>query len=162
MNGETLFQQTGYFHPFPDARDVFASRVQEHAEYLLPLASVELSHLAHQWNGRIHFVAPIEPYDGVLGEDTEDFHNYLCRENWVGYRIIDGKYDLACDFRFFQKAYYANCPPKGRTLKKRYEALGLHYERTRWPRTPGDSFARTGMHSSRLGEKESCRAIQRI
>ncbi|HXG12745.1 MAG TPA: hypothetical protein VNK04_23505 [Gemmataceae bacterium] len=131
MNGETLFEATDYFQPFPRAEMVFASQVERHSEYLLPLASIDLSHLSSDWEGRIHFVLPIEPYDGVIGEETREYHNYLCRKNWLGYRILDDKYDLACDFRFFLKAHAEATAPKGRKALQVRRALTAHYERVR-------------------------------
>lgn len=118
MFGETLYQGTDYFHPFPNVQDVFASRIDEHAEYLLPLASVDLSHLNPEWAGCIHFVAPIEPEDGVVGDETQEFHTYLCRDNWVGYRIVEGRYELACDFGFFRKG----------SLRSHYEKARAGFE----------------------------------
>ena len=103
MPGETLYTGTKYFRPFPEPEDVFAGDVAQHAELLLPLASVDLSHLSADWSGWLHFVAPIEPEEGVVGHEAEPHHNYLCRENWVGYRIHNGRYELATDFRFFRR-----------------------------------------------------------
>lgn len=124
MNGETLYQRTDYFRPFPEPAEVFASRVAAHAEYLLPLASVDLSHLKPEWEGPIHFVIPIEPCDGVVGEGAAEFHNYLCRDNWIGYRMIDGRYDLACDFGFFRKDALADHYQK---VRSGYDLRAAHF-----------------------------------
>src|SRR5262245_39698952 len=102
-NGVTLYRATAFFQPFPDARCVFANRVEEHSQFLLPLATLSLSYLSPNWGGDIHFIMPIEPCPGrgVVGERSREYHNYLCRPNWVGYRMIDNRCELACDFRFF-------------------------------------------------------------
>lgn len=105
MFGEILYQATDYFRPFPALEDVFGKNAEEHGRYLLPLASVDLARLRDDWSGWLHFVIPIEPHDGVVGEDTSEYHNHLCQENWIGYKIVDGKYRLACDFRYFLKAH---------------------------------------------------------
>jgi hypothetical protein len=127
MHGETLLQETVYFHPFPAPEDVFARDVQRHSEFLLPLATVDLSHLSPNWDGKLHFVLPIEPNDGVVGEETKPYHNYLCRDNWIGYNVVSNKYELACDFGFFLKSH-DNVPSGRRALQAR-QALETHYER---------------------------------
>jgi len=77
MNGETLLVDTDCFHAFPAPEDVFERDVAQHCEYLLPLASVCLSRINPDWQGEVHFVLPIEPHDGVVGDDTKDHHTYL-------------------------------------------------------------------------------------
>lgn len=125
MDGEKLYGATDYFRPFPAPEDVFAADVAEHCRYLLPVASVNLAHLRSDWQGWAHLVAPIEPFDGLVGEGTEAFHNYLCRENWVGYKILDGKYQLACDFRYFLKAHSE--ASENAILPDRRSELESHY-----------------------------------
>jgi hypothetical protein len=129
--GERLYRDTPYFQAFPDPVSVFASRVEEHAEYLLPLATLSLSHLSDEWQGKIHFVAPIEPWEGVPGTRSTAYHNYLCRPNWIAYRMLSDKCELACDFRYFHRALYAATPPTDEFGKKEAEALGEHYRTTR-------------------------------
>ena len=129
MNGETLVESTDYFQPFPRPEDVFASHVEEHVEYLLPLASVTLSHICPDWSGKAHFVLPIEPHDGVVGEHSQDNHNYLCRTNWLGYRITDDKYELASNFSYFLKPTLEAKPRKGKRQIAALENLNAHYTR---------------------------------
>ncbi|REK17302.1 MAG: hypothetical protein DWQ37_06775 [Planctomycetota bacterium] len=105
MFGETLDRPTEYFRPFPNAKEVFGAQSKEHANYLLPLASVALSRLNRRWGGWVHFVLPIEPYDGCVGQSTKRYHTYLCRENWIGFRINRRScYQLAAPFRYFLMA----------------------------------------------------------
>lgn len=97
------------FIPYPSPEDVFASNVEKHAEFLAPLASIDLSKVHSDLTGWVHFVAPIEP-DGICvcltGDMTSEYHNYLCQENTIGYRVIDNKLELATDFRYFFKEKY--------------------------------------------------------
>jgi hypothetical protein len=66
----------------------------------------------------------------LAGEGANEFCNYLCRPNWVGYRLTGDKCELACDLRYFRRALYADRPP--RTLEERAEAeeLERHYRQT--------------------------------
>ena len=101
--GIALYEANDFFRPFPKPEDVFATQVDKHFEYLLPIASVDLRLRLYDWEGTIHFVSPIEPFEGVVGAGTERFHNSYCSENWIGYKVIDDKLELATDFKFFQK-----------------------------------------------------------
>jgi len=133
MNGETLDAATDYFQPFPDLHDVFARDDDEHSEYLLPVATVSLSHISPDWTGNVHFIIPIEPVGGygVPGEESSRYHNYLCRPNWIGYMLRGDKCELACDFRFFHKAYYSHHPPESDLQKSEADELPKHYSEKR-------------------------------
>lgn len=98
---DALYTSSEFFHPFPDAGDVFALNVEEHAKYLLPLATIDLSAMSPSLDGKIHFIQTVEPIDGVVGEGGNDFFTHTCRENWIGYRYQSGKCHLACDFQIF-------------------------------------------------------------
>lgn len=126
MNGEVLYYDTPYFRAFPEPSTVFADEVQMHVEFLLPLASVDLSHFSKDWSGWVHFVAPIEPAEGLAGEGADGFYTYHCRPNWLGYRIIDGRYKLETDFRFFAKHRNAT-PDLAAPPKKSDHSLATHY-----------------------------------
>ena len=147
MNGETLYTATDYFRPFPAAEDVFSRNIDEHAEYLLPVASVSLSHLALDWTGSIHFIIPIEPVGGcgILGERSTDYHNFLCRPNWLAYKLRGDRCDLACDFRYFHKRYYTEHPPEGvyhdelnkmpdhySSVRSRFSVAAEHFKKYGW------------------------------
>lgn len=122
---------------FPEPSDVFSSKIDEHREFLLPLATLDLSMINKSWSGDIHFVQPIEPWDGVVGEDTTPHHNYYCRQNWLGYKLVDGRFELLADVLFFQRAYikanpnfkntFQGVPSYLETLEKDLEE---HYEST--------------------------------
>ena len=89
---------------FPNAEDVFYENVEEHAEFFLPLLSVNAADFLEGEHGDLHFVLPLEPFD-CLGLETKQYHNYYCRTNWVAYKLIDNKLSFLTDFNFFQKKY---------------------------------------------------------
>lgn len=133
MNGESLYSGTDYFRPFPDSQDVFDRDVKAHFEYLIPVATVALEKISSDWIGDIHFIMPVEPVGGYgyLGEESLPYHNYLCRSNWLGYRLQNNKCELACDFKFFHKAYYEIHPPENDHQKKEAKLLDSHYKSIR-------------------------------
>ncbi len=132
-DGETLRRATDYFHPFPNAEEVFANRVKEHSEYLLPIAIVALDRIIPGATGKLPIAMPIEPVAGwgEVGYLSVQYHNYLCRPNWIGYRLIDGKLELATDFRYFHKAYLQAHPPLDKHGHDEAACIALHYEQIR-------------------------------
>lgn len=132
-DGETLRRATDYFHPFPSPDEAFANRVKDHSEYLLPIAIVALDRIIPGATGKLPIAAPIEPVAGwgCVGDRSVQYHNYLCRPNWIGYRLIDGKLALATDFRYFHKAYLQDHPPQNEHGRDEAASLAPHYEQTR-------------------------------
>ncbi len=132
MRCETVFGDTDFYRAFPDPKDVFANHVDKHADVLLPVGSLSLNHLSPSWHGLIHFILPVEPAGGCgfAGESANEFCNYLCRPNWIGYRLTDEKCELACDLRFFRKFLYADKPPRTAEEQEEAEELERHYLQT--------------------------------
>jgi hypothetical protein len=129
MSGDAMPRRaTDYFHPFPDPVNVFSSRIDEHCQYLLPLASIALDYVSPLLAGQAHFVMPIEPAPGWgFADRSTPYHNYLCRPNWVAYRNRQGKCEVACDFRFFHRAFFRDHPPQDRLANQEREDLEPHY-----------------------------------
>jgi hypothetical protein len=60
------------------------------------------------WSGTLHFVLPIEPWDGGLGEGQEQFQGEHCGHNWIKFSVGSSGYRFAGDFRFFQMNHRPN------------------------------------------------------
>ena len=99
MAGETLFNATKYFKPFPDPSDVFANDVDQHCRHLLPLATLDLSHVNGKWSGLIHFVAPAFQTQTRWSGRHQTHH---CRGLWLGFNVANDKLQLECDFEYFK------------------------------------------------------------
>ena len=107
-----LYEATEFFTPFPDPESVFSRDVDAHCGYLLPLATIDLSHIDPRVEGRAHFIQPIEPWDGVVGQGGDAYFTYYCRENYVGYRYdASGRCELDTDFEYFAFARSSDDPP---------------------------------------------------
>lgn len=102
---ETEFDLTipqPFMKPFPEPEEVFAGDYQRAAKLLAPCVSVDLHAIDPQLEGWIHLVTPIEPLDSYVGDGTEEYHNYYCRPNWIGFRLNDdNKYEFLADWRYF-------------------------------------------------------------
>ena len=90
--------------PFPE--DIFVGDQSWLPNYLLPLISVDLGILRTDLAGTVlHIVNPTEPYEGIIGEETSNFHNEFCTENWIAFRLTkDNKYIFLGDEDYFLSA----------------------------------------------------------
>lgn len=125
MSCKVLYGATDYFTPFPDPKAVFSRDVKSHCQYLLPLATIDLSVIDPILKGKVHFIQPIEPWAGVVGEGGDEFFTYYCRENYVGYTYDEsGLCQLGTDFGFFELARSSN-----EQLSKHYENVRMGFEK---------------------------------
>ncbi len=78
--------------PFPE--NIFIEEQSWLNNYLLPLISIDLGILNDKLKGIIvHMINPVEPYEGLIGEGTTEFHNEFCSENWIALELTsDNKY----------------------------------------------------------------------
>ena len=93
----------------PNIEDVFFDNIEKHSELLLPLLTIDLSEVDPTLSGVVHFILPLEPLD-TLGLETNKYHSYYSRCNWVAYKVINGKCVLEPDFNFFQLEYVKSHP----------------------------------------------------
>lgn len=95
---------------YPPDTDVFAEPDAALARHLHPLVSIDLATVDPSWQGWIHLLSPVEPYDGLVGQDTAAYHNDYLRANWIGFRLDDNnRYTLLGDPRYF---YLETRPPR--------------------------------------------------
>jgi hypothetical protein len=89
--------------PFPDPMLVFNEPVARHRKYLQPLLSIDLQLCNADWQGQVHLLNPIEPYDGYLAERTSAAHTDFCRMNWLGCKLDEqSRYTLLAGFDYFE------------------------------------------------------------
>ncbi|AKK07147.1 hypothetical protein CMUST_14270 [Corynebacterium mustelae] len=96
-----------FLTPFPEPSDVFAGSeadITRAAEHLLPLLTIDLEAYDPEFAGlKVHMLGPIEPDEGFVGQNSEEFYNYYLRENWFGFRLTeDNKYEFLGDWRYFE------------------------------------------------------------
>jgi len=102
---------------FPEPSDVFFGDVEMHRKYLMPLLSIEPGVVGLDIDTPLHFVCPFEPCDGVIGDHTEPTHSYYCRNNWIAFDVIDGKYRFKGPEDYFLLTYLEKNPE---TLKGKF------------------------------------------
>lgn len=89
------------FVPYPDPGDVFMEDVGLHLKVFHPILTIPAAQVDPTWTGQFHFVLPIEPYDGALGEGSTDYYGPHCGEAWIKFVRIGSKYRFAGDWRYF-------------------------------------------------------------
>ena len=135
-NGVRIYGDEEGIRAFPEADEVFASEVERHSEFLLPLATIDVDRFIPGESGVIHLLIPIEPLEGALGEETpEEFQTWCCAEDWLGYRMLDNKCELMADFRYFELERLRHEPPEDsdshEELKEYYESARTAFEEHR-------------------------------
>lgn len=126
---------------FPDPAEVFAVDQPWLARLLHPLVSIELSAIDPDWRGRVHLLSPIEPLDGLLGENTVEYHDAHACQNWISFQVeSDGHYRFLGDRRFFEfeaeNAASASHPDRVGGLSLAYAEADAEFaaSRARWDR----------------------------
>lgn len=87
--------------PFPE--DIFVEEQSWLKNYLLPLISIDLGILRTNLAGTVvHLLNPTEPAEGIIGEQTTDFHNEFCGENWIAFKLTsDNRYSFLGNENYF-------------------------------------------------------------
>ena len=103
---EDIQELNGYLHAFPQAEDIFVAEQSWLKEHFLPLVSIDLAVLNPDWAGQIlHMVSPIEPYEGYIGDGTEQHHNEYTAPNWLAFRLTDdNRYEFLGNEGFFERS----------------------------------------------------------
>lgn len=83
---------------FPEPANVFAENIDAHAKVLFPLFTVDLSVINPEWTGQLHMLQFNE--DPYFQGTVASFNEY-CKENMIGFDVIDGKYRFKTDFSYF-------------------------------------------------------------
>jgi hypothetical protein len=92
-----------FLRPYPAPEQVFAEPVKRYARLLHPLISIDISAVDPALAGWVHLVSPIEPYDGCVGQTSEQTWGPYLQLNWIGFRLTqDFRYELLGDFNFFE------------------------------------------------------------
>ena len=91
---------------FPEAADVFVADQPWLAHHLLPLLSIDLGLVRPELAGTVvHLLNPVEPFDGYIGDGTEDFHNAYTAPNWFALSLTpDNRYRFLGQEGYFQRA----------------------------------------------------------
>lgn len=96
-----------YFDMLPDNNMVFAPESAFLAKHLLPLLSIELSAVNSKWQGKIHLVNPIEPYECYIGSATTEYADEFANENWFIMQLnAQHQYEWLANKNYFQREHH--------------------------------------------------------
>ncbi|OAM31094.1 hypothetical protein A7P95_00920 [Eikenella longinqua] len=92
-----------FIRPFPPPEDVFSDDIERHAQFFLPICSLNLRFIQPEHGDYwLHFVQPADIYDGSIGENTQPFHSRYNFEDSICFDVdAGGKYRFSGDWRFF-------------------------------------------------------------
>ena len=92
-----------YLTLLPENEIVFAPESAFLVKHLLPLVSIDLSAINPQWQGNVHLVNPIEPYECYIGSETIEFADQYANENWFILQLNDkNQYEWLGNKNYFQ------------------------------------------------------------
>ncbi|GAB2566058.1 hypothetical protein [Leucobacter ruminantium] len=139
--GEAIIVGDPRVRAFPDPAAVFASDQPWLERLLHPLVSIELSAFNSAWNGRVPLLSPVEPEEGLLGENTAAHHDDYACENWISFRLDDkSRVAFLGQRRFFEiEDLEAAGRPRAVELSESYAEAAAEFAATR------TRFARLGV-----------------
>ena len=87
---EEIQELNDHLQAFPKAEDIFVKEQPWLKNHFLPLMSIDLAEINPEWAGqKVYMLAPFEPYEGYIGDNTTEYHNEYTAPNWLAFRLTD-------------------------------------------------------------------------
>ncbi|WP_163836762.1 hypothetical protein [Spartinivicinus ruber] len=102
MKQQEIYQSNSIYKAFPDWDQVFNKNERG---VLLPIGLVSFSAFDNNYDDQVLIALPIEPEEGLIGDNTGEYGNETCSDIWLSYSYVDGKWQLDCDIRLFMKEH---------------------------------------------------------
>ena len=128
-------KQPAHIDYFPEASTVFSAAQPWLEKYLLPLASFDLASLDPALGDvRLHFIKPVEPDNGCIGDEAWATHTDYCCENWLCFHLEDdGTYRFLAEEDYFigentppnAQKYFAEVRASYQQIKQLYRESGV-------------------------------------
>ena len=106
MNSREEIQELNeHLQAFPKAEDIFVKEQQWLKNHFLPLMSIDLVEINPNWAGqKVYMLAPFEPYEGYIGDNTTEYHNEYTAPNWLAFRLTDdNKFEFLGKEGYFER-----------------------------------------------------------
>ena len=106
MNSREEIQELNdHLQAFPKAEDIFVKEQQWLKNHFLPLMSIDLAENNPEWAGqKVDMLAPFEPYEGYIGDNTTEYHNEYTAPNWLAFRLTDdNKFEFLGKEGYFER-----------------------------------------------------------
>ena len=106
MNSREEIQELNdHLQAFPKAEDIFVKEQQWLKNHFLPLMSIDLAEINPDWAGqKVYMLAPFEPYEGYIGDNTTEYHNEYTAPNWLAFRLTeDNKFEFLGKEGYFER-----------------------------------------------------------
>ena len=106
MNSREEIQELNeHLQAFPKAEDIFVEEQPWLKNHFLPLMSIDLAEINPDWAGqKVYMLAPFEPYEGYIGDNTTEYHNEYTAPNWLAFRLTeDNKFEFLGKEGYFER-----------------------------------------------------------
>ena len=102
---EEIQELNDHLQAFPKAEDIFVKDQPWLKNHFLPLMSIDLAEINPEWAGqKVYMLAPFEPYEGYIGDNTTEYHNEYTAPNWLAFRLTDdNKFEFLGKEGFFER-----------------------------------------------------------
>ena len=102
---EEIQELNDHLQTFPKAEDIFVKEQPWLKNHFLPLMSIDLAEINPDWAGqKVYMLAPFEPYEGYIGDNTTEYHNEYTAPNWLAFRLTDdNKFEFLGKEGFFER-----------------------------------------------------------
>ncbi|MDO4881267.1 MAG: hypothetical protein Q3983_08300 [Capnocytophaga sp.] len=129
---ENIQELNDHLQAFPKAEDIFTKDQQWLSKHFLPLMSIDLAEINPDWAGqKVYMLAPFEPYDGYIGENTTEYHNEYTAPNWLAFKLNDdNKFEFLGKEGYFLRTEFHNWDFQSR-VEKEYEKIAQNYEKSK-------------------------------
>ena len=131
-------KQPAHIDYFPEASTVFSAAQPWLEKHLLPLVSFDLASLDPALGDvRLHFIKPVEPDNGCIGDEAWATHTDYCCENWLCFHLEDdGTYRFLAEEDYFigenaapdAQKYFAEVRASYQQIKQLYRETGIVVE----------------------------------
>ena len=131
-------KQPAHIDYFPEASAVFSAAQPWLEKHLLPLVSFDLASLDPALGDvRLHFIKPVEPDNGCIGDEAWATHTDYCCENWLCFHLEDdGTYRFLAEEDYFigenaapdAQKYFAEVRASYQQIKQLYRETGIVVE----------------------------------
>ena len=107
---EEIKELNDHLQAFPKAEDIFVKEQPWLKNHFLPLMSIDLAEINPDWAGqKVYMLAPFEPYEGYIGDNTTEYHNEYTAPNWLAFRLTDdNKFEFLGKEGYFERTAIHN------------------------------------------------------
>ena len=134
---EEIQELNDHLQAFPKAKDIFVKEQPWLKNHFLPLMRIDLAEINPDWAGqKVYMLAPFEPYEGYIGDNTTEYHNEYTAPNWLAFRLTDNnKFEFLGKEGYFERTaihhwdFDSEMEKEFQKMQKSYEKSKANFEK---------------------------------